>query len=227
MARQNLCINPALDVNVAGWGGGSTPTRTAVSGFDRSWAARYTAGTYMATSATAMGAITAGLTYTLSVYLRPVSFNGSGAIYVEWINGGGSGFGYPTVSYSVTGGVVSRASITAVAPSGAVAARLILDGINYSVNNLDATMVLIEQAAALDAYFDGSSPGASWDGTAGSSSSTLAGTTVSGALASVLPPLGGGLAGRAVARGTLAAALPPLGGALAGRAWVSGGLAAA
>lgn len=174
--RHNLCINPCLTNDNAGWGGGAAPTRTTVSGFGRTTAARYEAGTFASTPATNVGGITEGQTYTVSLYLRTASFNvGGGAIYIEWINGAGGGFGYPSASFTLTAGVVGRASVTATAPTGAVAARAIVDGINYTINITHMTMVLIEQAVSLQDYFDGDSPGASWDGSAGNSSSTLPG----------------------------------------------------
>ncbi|MEV8637768.1 hypothetical protein AB0395_39590 [Streptosporangium sp. NPDC051023] len=173
--RRNLCLNPALDVDTTGWGGGSTPTRVTVSGFDRTNAAEYTtSGSYCSTAATATNAVTVGATYTLSAYARANVFNvNSGALYVEWINAGGGGFGYPSAGFTLTANTVTRLSITATAPSGAVACRLILDSINFSINPADFTMVLIEESAALGTYFDGNTANAVWDGTAGLSSSTL------------------------------------------------------
>ncbi|MGW0587456.1 hypothetical protein [Streptosporangium sp. NPDC002607] len=155
-----------------GWAGEAAPTRTAVSGFDRPFAARYTSGTFIRTPG---GQVTAGLEYTVSVYLRPSNFSGGGTIYFEWLNAGGSPIGYPSSSYTVTLNVVSRASITGIAPVGAASVRLILDGINYSINTVDCTMLLIEQASQVEDYFDGDSPGATWDGAPGSSASTLPG----------------------------------------------------
>lgn len=171
--RHNLCTNPAVTNNITGWGGGSTPTQVTASGFGRSTAARYTTGPYASTAATATEAVTAGLSYTMSVHIKTATFNvPSGTIYVEWINGAGSGFGYPSSGYALTAGVVGRASITATAPTGAVAARIICDGINFSINVADFTMALIE-AADLGTYFDGDSPNGSWDGAPGNSASTL------------------------------------------------------
>ncbi|MEV4180187.1 hypothetical protein AB0J28_01910 [Streptosporangium canum] len=205
--RHNLCINPACANDVLGWGGGSTPARTAVSGFARGFAARYTAGTFAAGGPTSLSAVTVGLTYTLSVYFRSTS-NASGSIYVEWLNAGGSGFGYPFASYSGSAGAVTRASITAVAPTNAVGARVVMDGVNYGANLTDFTAVLIEQVAAVDVYFDGDSSGASWDGTAGNSSSTLTDSLVVAVTARGPLLLGGAAVARKAApasgRGTVA-----------------------
>ena len=173
--RHNLCLNPALTSNATGWGGGSTPARASVTGFGRPFAAEYTtSGSYASTAATATGAVTVGLTYTLSAYVRPATFNvNSGTLYVEWINGSGGGFGYPSSGFTLTANTVTQLSITATAPSGAVAVRLIIDGINFSINTSHVTMALLEEVATLGTYFDGDTSGATWDGTPGNSASTL------------------------------------------------------
>lgn len=198
--RHNLCQNPACSVSIAGWGGGSTPAQTTVTGFGRTTAARYTAGTFMSTAATSSGAVTAGLDYTLSIYVRVTAFAvPSGVIYVEWINAGGSGFGYPSAGFTASIGTVTRVSITATAPATAVAARVVVDGINYNINAADFTMLLIEQTAAADTYFDGDSPSASWDGTAGLSSSTLTDTQISAVTARSTIALSGATSARKLA----------------------------
>lgn len=201
--RHNLCQNPACSVSIAGWGGASTPAQTPVTGFGRTTAARYTAGTFMSTAATSSGAVTAGLDYTLSIYVRVATFAvPSGVIYVEWINAGGSGFGYPSASFTASIGAVTRVSITATAPANAVAARVVVDGINYNINTADFTALLIEQAGTLGTYFDGDSPSASWDGTAGLSSSTLTDTQISAVTARSTLALSGAASARKLAPAT-------------------------
>lgn len=173
--RTNLCQNPCLSVSAAGWGGDTTPSRvTGLTGFPRSTGASYTtSGTFVRTQ---LGNVTAGVQYTLSVYIRannlPIS---SGNIYAEWT---GSGTSYTNTAYSASQSVVTRISHTGTAPAGATAVAVIIDGVgNFTINNLDVTAVLIEAAAAVDTYFDGDTPGASWDGTTGLSSSTLSSGT--------------------------------------------------
>lgn len=169
--RHNACINPALDNDATGWGGETTPTRQAVTGFDRPFAAQYTTGTFLRTAG---GAVTPGLSYALSVYVRPSNaFSAGGNIYIEWRDVANGVISFSQSTYTLTSGIVSRASFAATAPSGAATAALILDGANYVVTLLDATMALVEQTAALDDYFDGNSSGGSWDGTPGNSPSTL------------------------------------------------------
>ncbi|NUW45555.1 hypothetical protein [Nonomuraea rhodomycinica] len=224
--RHNTASNPALAVSDTGWGGEAAPARTAVTGFDRGFAARYTSGTFLRT---ATGGVTAGLDYTLSVYVRPANgFSSGGNIYIEWRDAGASVITYSSGSYSLTANTVTRASLTGTAPSGAATAQLILDGANYSVTTVDATMLLVEQASTLLDYFDGDSPGASWDGTPGESPSTLPDALpITGALAAVLPSLAGSATALVEASGTLAGTLPPMAATVQATAKASGSLTAA
>ncbi|MER7213198.1 hypothetical protein ABT340_39560 [Streptosporangium sp. NPDC000239] len=195
----------------------------AASGFVRPFVAEYTTGSFASTPATQVGAITVGETYTVSLYLRSNTFNvNSGSVYVEWVNAGGTGFGYPSAVYSVAANTVTRVSVTAVAPTGAVAARVIVDGVNFPISPGHFTAVLIEPAASLDTYFDGdTSPGGSWDGAAGNSSSTLL-DAVAGILTAALPTLDSAVAATATTTGAPITTLPSLTATTTGTAKTSG-----
>lgn len=171
--RHNLCVNPGLKNNAVGWddNGAEVPTRTSVTGFPRAFGARYNTNAAGFTR-TPTGAVTAGQTYTLSVYLKPTN-NSSGTIYAEWLDSGGSVLGYTQNSYTANGGVVTRISHTGVALANSASVRIITDGINFALNNTDFTAVLIEQTGTLDTYFDGDTANATWDGADGNSASTL------------------------------------------------------
>lgn len=178
--RHNLCPNPALDVDATGWSGGADPTRTDVSGlgFDRQFAARYTLGTFIVTP---NAAATPGESYTVSVSLRPQTFNINGTVWIEWLDSGLNVLSSTNQAFSATASTVTRISMTGTAPASTAFVRLVVTGEDYSVNTTDYTECLIEQSATLEDYFDGASEGASWDGTEGSSTSTLtAGSAVSG-----------------------------------------------
>ncbi|MFC3986794.1 hypothetical protein [Streptosporangium jomthongense] len=193
MVRHNLCLNPCLSNDVAGWGGGSTPTRVASpAGFDRPYAAEYTTNSYAFTAATANGAVVEGLTYTLSAYVRTSTFSvNSGTLYVEWLTESGTGFGYPSSGFTMPAQTITRVGMTATAPANAVAVRLIIDAINFPINPSVITKALTEQVGALDEYFDGDSVGGSWDGTPGNSSSTLADTAPAAAIPHVISQYSG------------------------------------
>lgn len=178
MARQNLCPNPAVDNNVTGWGGGETPVRTDVTAqsFPRVWAARYSTSTFMLGPP---GAATVGLSYTVSAYVRPDTFAISGTLAIQWVDAGLNEVSETTVAFpATTAGTVTRVSITGTAPSGATGLRMLAFGENYAGNPVNFTAALYEQTGTLGSYFDGNSPNASWDGTAGNSTSTLLDATV-------------------------------------------------
>ncbi|MET8866523.1 hypothetical protein ABZW11_26595 [Nonomuraea sp. NPDC004580] len=204
--RHNTCVNPALANNVDGWGGGSTPTRTAVSGFDRPFAARYTSGTF---ATTARGAVTPSAPATLSVYgYFDVDGIAGGVTYIEWRRGDNSVITYSPSNFNVPGRSTVRLSNTATAPADAAYAALIVE-FGFASGAGDLTMVLTEAGTILLPYFDGDSDDAVWDGTPGSSSSTLPDVTPA-ELAAGLPPLDAAFAAHVAAHAALVAALPPL-----------------
>jgi hypothetical protein len=204
--RHNTCINPCLSVDNANWGGnGTAPVRTAVTGFGRGFAARYSDGTFVRT---AYGAAAPASTYTVSVSLRFPAFGVSGHIYIEWQNASHGALSYTSADYSTTAGAVTRISVTGVAPASTAFIAAIIDGESFSGNNLDVTMVLVEQTADLDTYLDGDTPGASWDGLAGASASTYV-DTVTGTGAFTSPPTDFAGAATLTNAASGAAALPP------------------
>ncbi|MDB4872500.1 MAG: hypothetical protein JWL97_3504 [Gemmatimonadales bacterium] len=187
--RHNTCTNPALGVNATGWSpaGAVAPTRFDVTteSFGRQWAARYPTAAGGSFGQSATGAVVGSQTYTVSAYIQPDGVGtGSNACYIEWRNAGGSA-SYTSSSYNFTGSAISRITITGAAPADAVTASLIFD--LPSGRTSDITMALIEQANAVDTYFDGDSPSATWDGTPGNSASTI------GAVAAPVPFQGWGV----------------------------------
>lgn len=186
MTRHNLCPNPALGVDVTGWAGAAAPTRTAVTGFIRDWAARYQPPpSFMETPRCA---VTAGLAYTLSFYARVTTAFSDSTInsYIGWYNAGGSAISFDSLALAnLPNGVVVRRQRTGTAPVGAVAVNLVLDTIGG--NFVDLTALLVEQDPSAQAYADGDTAGWAWDGTVGLSPSSELEVSV-------------GLAGRVVGR---------------------------
>jgi hypothetical protein len=171
MARHNTCVNPSLGNDNATWGGnGSAPVRTAVTGFARPWAARYTDGTIVRT---AYGTATPGLDYTLSADVRLATFALSGTMFIEWQDASHGALSYTGAAFSISAGVVTRISVTGTAPANTVYAAAIIGNESFNINTCDVSECLVEPVGTLGTYFDGDSPSASWDGTPGSSSSTL------------------------------------------------------
>jgi hypothetical protein len=171
--RHNLCPNPAADVDVTGWTGGETPVRTDVTGqgFPRNWAARYSTSTFMFGPT---GAAVVGQAYTVSAYVRPTNFTIGGTLAIQWLDAGSNEVSESTIAFpAAPAGTATRVSITGTAPANTVSLRLLHFGEDYSGNPCSWTAVLYEQSATLQPYFDGGSPGATWDGTPGNSTSTL------------------------------------------------------
>lgn len=211
--RHNRCPNPACGNDVTGWRdeSGNPPTRVTgllAAGFGRDTGARFTVTT---TAFTPAGAVVGGQPYTLSCYARPTGIT-SGTVFIEWTLAGGGHSYVDNAPYSLSAGVVGRISVAGTAPADAVTAGIVLSGANYVTNPTSVSQVLIEQAAALDSYFDGDTADAVWDGTPGSSTSTL--HIVSGV---ILPELSGRLSpagrlsGRLSPAGRLSGSLQPTG----------------
>jgi hypothetical protein len=170
MPRRNLCPNPAVGVDVTGWAGSSTPTRTAVGGFLRPTVARYTAGTFLETP---RSAVSPGDVVTLSLYIQFPTFalNSSGNTYIAWQRLDGSNISFDSAGYVTTLNNVTRLDRTATAPAQAATVSLVLDGSNFASNPVDVTAMLVELVGTLDTYADGDSANWVWDGTAGLSPS--------------------------------------------------------
>jgi hypothetical protein len=178
--RHNLCPNPACANNVTGWtSNGAAPVRTDVTGlgFARQWAALYSDGSVAYSPS---GAASPGLAYTVSVYLRPTVFPINGNIYIEFLDSGGGSLAFSNSAFTAANGVVTRISQTDTAVTGTVSVHSVVTGENYLSNATYYTQCLPEQSAVLGTYFDGDTiPGGAWDGTPGSSTSTLVDATPS------------------------------------------------
>lgn len=174
-ARHNTCVNPACKVDASGWTGASTPTRvTGLAGMNRTTGARYTAGGY---TQTPVGAASPGDVVTMSLDVLTEVFDDPSVdvyFFVTRSAGGDAQVG-AFDSTTLTNNVVKRLSITRTCPANTTGAYLIVDGVNMVISPTSYTALLIEVSPIADSYFDGDSPGASWDGANGLSASTLSG----------------------------------------------------
>jgi hypothetical protein len=170
--RHNTCPNPALSVNATGWSGSAVPTRAAVSGFLRPWAARYVPVSFIETP---RAAVAPGLVWTLSLYAQLNSAFATVSIssYIAWYNASGGSIQFDTLSLpQLANGVTTRLVRTGTAPALAATASLIFDGTGSLHNWIDFTAMLVEQTDGANPYADGDSDGWEWDGTSGLSSSS-------------------------------------------------------
>lgn len=168
--RYNKCPNPSLENDIAGWTDDGAGSRVAVTGFNRPYAYRLTSGTFV-TSARAAASV--AQTWTGSCYVR-VTSNDTVIIYLDYFNASGTYLNdSPGYSVSLTAGIVSRVDVTHSPTDPNTASVGITTAAVTNGNVLDMTMVLLEQVNALDSYFDGDTPDASWDGVRGNSTSTF------------------------------------------------------
>lgn len=184
--RRNLCTNPSLSVDSTGWYGPRGARRTtSAEGLPR------TTGYLVERSGKAQGPkakATAGKWYRLSCYIKGLDGESPGQVAASWYTDTGFLTSSDDNDFIVRAGTVRRADSRAVqAPANATQVRLLIDGITSDGVIITGTLYEgpfdTEEQAVLGSYFDGDSPNATWDGTAGSSASIL---TVQAA------PIGGG-----------------------------------
>ncbi|MGP3914317.1 hypothetical protein [Nonomuraea sp. 10N515B] len=154
-----------------------------------------------------------------------MNFPINGTVYIEFLDGGGGSLGFSSSAFTASDGVVTRISRSDVAVSGTVSARFVVTGENYASNPAHYTQCLIEQTSTLQPYFDGDSSGATWDGTPGSSTSTLTDSNA-GALNASLPSITAATSGSVIVVGTAGATLPAFNAAATGTATAAGLVAA-
>lgn len=218
--RINLCPNPALSAtpqSTAGWSGGAgAPAAVSgLSGFPAgiTTGAHYTAGSFMTLP---IGAASAGLSYTGSVYLRPNGAGiGGGTFYLAFTrSAGGDDFSNFIALGAVASNAVERRSLTATAPANTTGVFIVLDGFNSGSipGGVHASACLLEQSASLGSYFDGFVPGppdSDWSGTPGLSTSTLFDSIPATMAITGLVPMQGAAAGvQAVSELAVAGLMP-------------------
>lgn len=181
-ARVNLSVNPACKNNATGWSAVSN-TGTVLSDWVRSTSVGATLprttgfeGTSAGDVLTPRAAVTAGASYYWAVSVRATGGALSANMLVNYYAAlsGGTFIGNsgPTTPLNLAAGATGRFVVGPyTVPAGAVSGYL-------KLNDLDAgaevTAYQVESAATYAGdYFDGDSLGASWDGTAGNSTSTI------------------------------------------------------
>lgn len=161
--RTNLCPNPSCQNNTTGWFGGSLSRATGVSGLLESTAASFNSSQMDAPQ----GSINGGTTYTFSMYFKATQ-SGTIDFAVDEYVFGSYFMTTTTFSQSVVNGSVYRIFVTFTANSSATSALLWMQGASGFAN-----CILYESGSVLGTYFDGSTSGGSWTGTAGNSTSTI------------------------------------------------------
>jgi hypothetical protein len=219
VTRRNLAIVPALKVDASTWFPTTTWLRItgAHASLPRSTAFR---GTVPAQIAMTRATTVPGRYYVVSVSVRFIAPS-TGRMNIDWYTGGNV-FLSPSTNgpdFSQAANTTARFAVLGQAPANAVRLTGVLNGIDGEAQ-VTAYMVeefttLPEAEAALaysvlaSSYFDGDTPGATWDGADGESTSTwITDPPVSGE--STLPaPQAFGLGKRASQGTGLAELLPP------------------
>lgn len=176
--RVNLSPNPALKNDATGWTGPSAAPWARGTGLHATLPR--TTGYTGSTSGdvfTPRAAVTAGQQYrwAISIYSYVdqtvnllVNFYNSltGSLSTSFVAASGS-----SQPFSLTAGSTTRLTVGPfTVPATAVASLLKLIGFS---GQAEVTAYQVEDTATFGPYFDGDSTGASWDGTAGNSTSTL------------------------------------------------------
>lgn len=113
--------------------------------------------------------VVAGLTYTLSAYMKATAIPGTGTAYVaiEWYDAAGSLLSTSVEGSQVIGtGVWTRPTVSVAAPVGASMAtpRLRFSGSSAGTLTVDFTAVMFTQTTTVQTYFDGSFLYHAWSG---------------------------------------------------------------
>lgn len=166
ITRVNLCDNPFLLNNRAGWYGG---TEVDVSGMDRSTGYRVSSGTQVVAP---KASVNSGDAYRFSVQIKPDSRMTDVRVAIDWY----SNYGYlssgQSESYVVDTVVPGRLfTPLSTAPRGATAGLITVMG---HTGTIDVTAAMYEKDGEFQAtYFDGDTPGGRWDGARGNSTSRI------------------------------------------------------
>jgi len=167
------------------WTGDNLSTSNGDTGFELSTGFNTTAGVAYAGG----WSVQAGVTYSLSAWLRPTSDKGNAGFDMTWRDSAGYYITRSTFStYTLPANVWTRVTATVTAPSGAITAGLVLDvdggSLWKSGESLDGTGLIIERTDTPSTiFYEGTGDFSySWTGTANNSASiqTAAGTPAIG-----------------------------------------------
>lgn len=185
--RVNATTNPNFETDVAGWSaytGVATPTRvttTPFSGVGRLQAVGNSTSTSPRVNTNALGLVV-GDTWTFSGRVRMDGTFPTGAtpyVAIRWqVNPSGEQVVGLTPTWTPDGAGWQRISVTSTVPAATNGTAVLSIGFTNLASNLTAAgsigldEVLWEKTGTMRNYFDGSTSGASWTGTANASTST-------------------------------------------------------
>lgn len=187
VSRYNICPNPSLEVNATGFSTqryGSSKNNSNFAGIRVASGGVQGPGFYRATATEAWSflswittpeaTVTDGLPYVVSMFVR-VNRATQVRVHVETLRSDGSVLALSVgANVSVSANTWTRIAQIASVPDGGRKIRglAVVESLNSS-DAIDVDGVMYEQTTEIGSYFDGSSAGAVWLGTSGSSSSRL------------------------------------------------------
>lgn len=178
----NLATNPSVEANATfysgygGTGGGAITGGRLSSGglfgpsfYRQQWTVAPSSGGYVQYAGTGSVSVEAGKQYSVRISAR-ASWNATARLAVIWWNSSNAEISRVNSASDTIMSANQWYDLTAIgtAPAGTVRIRVVVDSIGTvpSVGaTLDADGVLIAEGAGPYGYWDGSSPGWTWDGT--------------------------------------------------------------
>lgn len=185
VARVNEISNPSFETNANKWftGNAATEAVSTLAAWTGTQSFRVTAtgtgrlGVYaQGFAASNRMPVSAGTTYSFSLYVRPDTSAEDIDVEIDWFTSGGT-YLSTSIGSAVTcaSGSFTRLTVTGTAPVGAAIATPYMQTVNWPTtgNVFYVDGALFENSPTVGSYFDGSTSGASWTGTAHGSFSVL------------------------------------------------------
>lgn len=183
MPRFNKCPNPAGKVNITNWATNRTLSRlTTLTGFARTTGGQISSGGSAGTEYYIIpdrAVASAGQLWTGSIGFK-LSATLDANVFLLFLDASLNVLSAPAGGqFTATAGTPYRSFASGTAPTSTaqVGIQVSMIGGVLNTDTLQATQALLEQVGTNETYFDGDSPYASWDGTPGNSTSTLADPT--------------------------------------------------
>lgn len=184
VTRRNYSTNPSIEVSTAGYGAGAgSPTITRIARGDDpggAWALNATVAGAGSNAVTIPHALTVGLV-TVGLDLKLSALPSGVTVTLGWNNSVGGALTASTATltstqYTASVGIYARQVVSLSPPTGAAqVGTLTVTATGMSAGGqLGLDRVTAETAATDGSYFDGTTTGGSWTGTAHLSSSVLA-----------------------------------------------------
>lgn len=178
--RHNLCPNPSAEVNADGWVPRSptNPAITTVSRASSGWSGGNSIRATAVTGGTGgvvlpIGQVVEALQYTVSLYAFGPTLGLTFNPFIDWLDLNGQYLSTSAGTPIFTGAAWARMSTTATAPAGAKYARPFVTMSGMTAGDTVLLDAALYELGTLQAYFDGDSATAAWDGAADISTSTL------------------------------------------------------